>query len=88
MVMTNNPTETFRTNLIISIHHLKSMFYNLIARDIKIMKPLQDLEVTEKESATFVCEINHDEVEAQWHKGDTKLKPGDNIKIRQESKFS
>ncbi|KAA0704500.1 Obscurin [Triplophysa tibetana] len=56
------------------------------ARDIKIMRPLQDLEVTEKESATFVCEINHDEVEAQWHKGDTKLKPGDNIKIRQEGR--
>ncbi|KAI7792382.1 putative obscurin-like [Triplophysa rosa] len=56
------------------------------ARDIKIVKPLQDLEVTEKESATFVCEINHDEVEAQWHKGDTKLKPGDNIKIRQEGR--
>lgn len=44
--------------------------------------------MTEKESATFVCEISHDEIEAQWHKGDTKLKPGDNIKMRQEGKFS
>ncbi|XP_073720210.1 obscurin isoform X17 [Misgurnus anguillicaudatus] len=56
------------------------------ARDIKIVKPLQDLEVTEKESASFICEISHDEVEAQWHKGDTKLKAGDNIKMRQEDR--
>ncbi|XP_043082204.1 obscurin isoform X21 [Puntigrus tetrazona] len=56
------------------------------ARDIKIVKPLQDVEVTEKESATFVCEVSHDEVEAQWHKGDAKLKVGDNIKIRQEGR--
>ncbi|XP_067291375.1 obscurin [Pseudorasbora parva] len=56
------------------------------ARDIKIVKPLQDTEVTEKESATFVCEVSHDEVEAQWHKGDAKLKAGDNIKIRQEGR--
>lgn len=40
--------------------------------------------MTEKESATFVCEVSHDEVEAQWHKGDAKVKAGDNIKIRQE----
>lgn len=70
------------------MYHLKCTFYNVIARDIKIVKPLHDLEVTEKESATFICEISHDEVEAQWHKGDTKLKPGDNIKMRQEGKLS
>lgn len=51
------------------------------------MKPLQDMEVTEKEGATFVCEISHDEVEAQWYKGDAKLKDGDNIKIRQEGEL-
>ncbi|XDV47854.1 hypothetical protein PO909_017402 [Leuciscus waleckii] len=56
------------------------------ARDIKIVKPLQDTEVTEKESATFVCEVSHDEVEAQWHKGHAKLKAGDNIKMRQEGR--
>lgn len=52
------------------------------------MKPLQDMEVTEKEGATFVCEVSHDEVEAQWHKGDAKLKAGDNIKMRQEGELS
>lgn len=38
----------------------------------------------EKESASFLCEISHDEVACQWFKGDTKLKVGDNIKMRQE----
>lgn len=40
--------------------------------------------MTEKESAAFVCEVSHDEVEGQWFKGDVKLKAGDNIKMRQE----
>ncbi|XP_073797122.1 obscurin isoform X8 [Danio rerio] len=56
------------------------------ARDVKIVKQLQDMEVTEKESASFVCEVSHDEVEAQWHKGDAKLKAGENIKMRQEGR--
>lgn len=38
----------------------------------------------EKESASFVCEISHDEVDCQWLKGSIKLKVGDNIKMRQE----
>lgn len=58
------------------------------ARDIKIIKKLQDVEVMEKESAAFVCEVSHDEVDCQWYKGGTKLKVGDNIKMRQEGKAS
>lgn len=42
------------------------------------------MEVMEKESAKFVCEISHDEVDCQWLKGSTKLKVSDNIKMRQE----
>ncbi|KAF3699447.1 Obscurin [Channa argus] len=56
------------------------------ARDIKFTKRLQDVEVVEKESATFVCEISHDEVDCQWFKGSTKLKVSDNIKMRQEGR--
>ncbi|XP_061776442.1 obscurin isoform X15 [Nerophis ophidion] len=56
------------------------------ARDIKIVKKLEDVEVTEKESAAFVCEISHDDVECQWSRGGAKLKAGDNIKIRQEGR--
>ncbi|KAL2098327.1 hypothetical protein ACEWY4_007534 [Coilia grayii] len=56
------------------------------ARDIKIVKPLLDVEVIEKESAAFVCEISHDEVEGWWYKDGASVKAGDNIKIRQEGK--
>ncbi|KAF3858151.1 hypothetical protein F7725_011352 [Dissostichus mawsoni] len=56
------------------------------AREVKIVKKLEDVEVMEKESAAFVCEVSHDEVECQWYKGSTKLKVGDNIKMRQEGK--
>ncbi|XP_068459615.1 obscurin isoform X1 [Clinocottus analis] len=56
------------------------------ARDIKIVKKLEDVEVMEKESAAFVCEISHDEVDFQWYKGSIKLKASDNIKMRQEGK--
>ncbi|KAK6310836.1 hypothetical protein J4Q44_G00188910 [Coregonus suidteri] len=57
------------------------------ARDIKIVKKLEDVEVMVKESASFICEISHDEVDCQWFKGDTKLKVSDNIKMRQEGKM-
>ncbi|XP_041698291.1 obscurin isoform X4 [Coregonus clupeaformis] len=57
------------------------------ARDIKIVKKLEDVEVMVKESASFICEISHDEVDCQWFKGDTKLKVSDNIKMRQEGKI-
>lgn len=60
------------------------IFFFSAARDIKIVKKLEDVEVMEKESAAFVCEVSHDEVACQWYKGSTKLKAGDNIKMRQE----
>ncbi|XP_019363471.1 PREDICTED: obscurin [Gavialis gangeticus] len=56
------------------------------ARDIKIMKPLEDVEVSEKESATFVCEISHDEVQIQWYNNDVKQKASDYIKMRQDGR--
>ncbi|XP_034038495.1 obscurin-like [Thalassophryne amazonica] len=56
------------------------------ARDIKIVKKLEDVVVMEKENASFVCEISHDEVDCQWYKGNSKLKATDNIRMRQEGK--
>ncbi|XP_057712682.1 obscurin [Corythoichthys intestinalis] len=56
------------------------------ARDVKIVKKLEDVEVMEKESAAFVCEVSHDEVECQWYKGSTKLRVNDNVKMRQEGR--
>ncbi|XP_042333180.1 obscurin isoform X8 [Sceloporus undulatus] len=56
------------------------------ARDIKIVKPLEDLEVKEKESASFLCEISHDDVETQWFSNEHKIRAGDNVKLRQDGK--
>lgn len=75
------------TQAFFSVTYINVCIWILAARDIKIVKPLQDVQVTEKESASFVCEVSHDEVEAQWHKGDAKLKAGDNIKTRQEGEL-
>uniref|UniRef100_A0ACB8FWB8 Uncharacterized protein n=1 Tax=Sphaerodactylus townsendi TaxID=933632 RepID=A0ACB8FWB8_9SAUR len=56
------------------------------ARDIKIVKPLEDVEVSEKESASFLCEISHDDVQTEWYSNENKIRAGDNVKLRQEGK--
>ncbi|XP_014350250.1 obscurin isoform X34 [Latimeria chalumnae] len=56
------------------------------ARDVRVLRELEDVEVVEKESAAFVCEISHDEVETQWYKNGSKLRSKDNIKMRQEGR--
>ncbi|KAK3566244.1 hypothetical protein QTP86_030032, partial [Hemibagrus guttatus] len=56
------------------------------ARDIQILKHLQDVNVTEKESVTFVCEVNLEDVDGKWFKNSSRIKPGDNVRIRQEGK--
>jgi hypothetical protein len=53
-------------------------------RNVQIVKPLQDVEVMEKEGATFSCEVSHDEVPGQWFREASKLRPSDNVRIRQE----
>lgn len=55
-----------------------------LGRDIQIVRPLEDVEVTEKEGATFSCEVSHDEVSGQWFREGTKLRPSENLRIRQE----
>ncbi|XP_071075350.1 obscurin isoform X4 [Desmodus rotundus] len=55
-------------------------------RNVQILRPLEDVEVTEKESATFSCEVSHDEVPTQWFWEGSKLRPSDNVRIRQEGR--
>lgn len=38
----------------------------------------------EKEGATFSCEVSHDEVPGLWFRESSKLRPSDNVRIRQE----
>lgn len=53
-------------------------------RNVQIVRPLEDVEVMEKEGATFSCEVSHEEVPAQWFREGSKLRPSDNVRIRQE----
>ncbi|XP_013365188.1 PREDICTED: obscurin [Chinchilla lanigera] len=55
-------------------------------RNVQIVRPLEDLEVMEKEGATFSCEVSHCEVPGQWFWKGSKLRPTDNVRIRQEGK--
>ncbi|XP_067270783.1 LOW QUALITY PROTEIN: obscurin [Pseudorasbora parva] len=56
------------------------------ARDIKIVKDLQNASVTERESVTFICEVNLEDVDGKWYKDDSRLRARDNVKIRCEGK--
>ncbi|XDA76184.1 hypothetical protein R6Z07M_006299 [Ovis aries] len=55
-------------------------------RNVQIVRPLEDVEVMEKEGATFSCAVSHDEVPAQWFWEGSKLRPSDNVRIRQEGR--
>ncbi|XP_055284683.1 obscurin isoform X21 [Moschus berezovskii] len=55
-------------------------------RNVQIVRPLEDVEAVEKEGATFSCEVSHDEVPAQWFWEGSKLRPSDNVRIRQEGR--
>uniref|UniRef100_A0A8C5R414 Obscurin n=1 Tax=Leptobrachium leishanense TaxID=445787 RepID=A0A8C5R414_9ANUR len=53
---------------------------------VKVAKGLHDVEVFEKDTATFELELSHDEVEGWWTKGGVKLKPSDTCKITVKGK--
>ncbi|XP_062854790.1 obscurin [Trichomycterus rosablanca] len=58
----------------------------VLAREIKVVKHLEDASVTEKSSITFVCELNLEDVDGKWFKNNSRIKAGDNVKIRHEGK--
>ncbi|XP_037595721.1 obscurin isoform X40 [Cebus imitator] len=55
-------------------------------RSIQIVRPLEDVEVMEKDGATFSCEVSHDDVPGQWFREGSKLRPSENVRIRQEGR--
>ncbi|XP_073724075.1 obscurin [Misgurnus anguillicaudatus] len=63
-----------------------SAMLTVTARDIKIVTDLQDASVTERERVTFVCEVNFEDVDGKWYKDDSRLRAGDNVKMRCEGK--
>lgn len=40
----------------------------------------------ERESVKFVCEVNLEDMDGKWFKNSSRIKNGDDIKIRQEGK--
>lgn len=50
-------------------------FYCVSERDIKILRPLYSVEVTETEIARFETEISEDDVHGNWKLKEEKLRP-------------
>ncbi|KAM9358122.1 obscurin isoform 2-T2 [Symphorus nematophorus] len=56
------------------------------ARDIHIVKELEDVDTMERQLVTFVCEVNQVDVDGRWYRDDSRIRAGDNIKIRHQGK--
>lgn len=52
------------------------------ARDIHIVKVLEDVDTMERQVVNFLCEVNQEDVDGRWYRDDCRIRPGDNIKIR------
>lgn len=50
-------------------------------RQIKLVKGLQPLQVSEKGTVTFEVEVSHEDVEGIWQKDGVRLKPSPNVNI-------
>ncbi|XP_074523985.1 obscurin [Halichoeres trimaculatus] len=56
------------------------------ARDIHILKELEDVDTMERQPVSFLCEVNQVDVDGRWYRDDSRIRPGDNIKIRHQGK--
>nr|XP_033478165.1 obscurin-like isoform X10 [Epinephelus lanceolatus] len=56
------------------------------ARDIHIVTELEDVDTVERQPVNFVCEVNQVDLEGRWYRDDSRIRPGDNIKIRHQGK--
>uniref|UniRef100_A0A8B9EVW0 Obscurin, cytoskeletal calmodulin and titin-interacting RhoGEF n=1 Tax=Anser cygnoides TaxID=8845 RepID=A0A8B9EVW0_ANSCY len=59
---------------------------NVEMRQIKLVKGLQPLEVSEKGTVTFEVEVSHEDVEGTWQKDGVRLKPAPNISMGVQGK--
>uniref|UniRef100_A0A669QKL3 Obscurin n=1 Tax=Phasianus colchicus TaxID=9054 RepID=A0A669QKL3_PHACC len=59
---------------------------NVEMRQIKLVKGLQPLEVSEKGTVTFSVEVSHEDVEGTWQKDGVRLKPAPNIMMGVQGK--
>nr|XP_046247907.1 obscurin [Scatophagus argus] len=56
------------------------------ARDIQIVKELEDVDTMERQIVNFLCEVNQVDVDGRWYRDDCRIRPGDNIKIRHQGR--
>ncbi|AWP10924.1 putative obscurin-like [Scophthalmus maximus] len=56
------------------------------ARDIQIVKKLEDVDTIERQPVNFMCEVNQVDVAGRWYRDDCRVRHGDNIKIRHQGK--
>ncbi|XP_037625810.1 obscurin isoform X8 [Sebastes umbrosus] len=59
---------------------------SVTARDIHIVKELEDVDTVERQPVNFLCEVNQVDLEGRWYRDDCRIRPGDNIKIRHQGK--
>ncbi|XP_056894430.1 obscurin isoform X3 [Takifugu flavidus] len=56
------------------------------ARDIYIVKELEDVDTRERQTVNFLCEVNQVDVDGRWYRDDCRIRPGDKIKIRHQGR--
>jgi titin len=59
---------------------------NVKETPVAVVKPLDNQEVVEKQTATFACTLNKPRLKVTWYRGDTKLTETDRIQFAQEGK--
>jgi len=62
---------------------------NVIVKEtpVAVVKPLDNQEVVEKQTATFSCTLNKPRLQVAWYCGDKKLAQNDRIQFAQEGKL-
>lgn len=60
------------------------LLFFLAARDIYIVKELEDVDTLERRPVSFLCEVNQVDVDGRWYRNDCRIRPGDTIKIRHQ----
>jgi ribosomal protein S12 methylthiotransferase accessory factor YcaO len=48
---------------------------------LKIVKPLQKVDVTEKDQVVMTCEVNKPNIKTKWFKDKQEVEPSENVHI-------
>ena len=57
-------------------------------RDIKMVRPLEDITVNEKQDAVFECELSHDEVDVAWFRDGAKVIKSGQVIMEMEGRIA